>query len=782
MKKKQVLWLLFAVILSLSAKAQKATISGYIKDTKTGEELIGANIYLEELKTGGVSNVYGFYSVTVPKGEYHVQVSFLGYDDFNKIISLSANTTLDFELIPSSQTIDEVNVMGDRIDKNVTSNEMSVVKLPIETIKNMPALMGEVDIIKSIQMLPGIQSSGEGSSGFHVRGGGVDQNLILTDDATVYNSSHLFGFFSVFNYDAVKDVTIYKGGIPAKYGGRLSSLLDIKMKEGNSKEFKATGGIGLISSRLTLEGPIVKDKVSFVLSGRRSYVDLFFPLFKNEALDDAKVYFYDLNAKINYTINDKNRIFLSTYWGDDIMRFSKEFGTSYGNKTASFRYNHLFSERIFSNVTFIFSNFNYGLGVPEGEMAFEWTSNIIDYSVKNDYTWYISPNNTLNWGASFTHHTFKPGEIKALSENSFINDKSMAVNYAADYSAYIDNELKVGDFSFRYGLRYSVFQNIGKSTFYDFDTSNPKEYFVTDTLNYTGGVINTYSGLEPRLNILWQINSSSSIKANYNSSMQYLHLATNSSAPSPYDFWFPSSKNIKPQRAHQVAFGYFRNFLENTYSTSIEAYYKKMYNVIDFRDHASLYLNEFLEGEVRAGDANSYGLEMMIKKDLGKLTGWLSYTLSKTRRQIDEVNEGKEYAPAYDKPHDVSLILSYKVTKRLRIGGNFVYSSGSPRTYPTGRIQYGNMIVPVYSERNAIRIPDYHRLDFSIDYDLKNIRANGKNKKVESSLNLSVYNVYNRHNVYSINFKQEADNPLEAYAEKMYLFPMFPSLTYNFKF
>lgn len=778
----KILFLIFIFLLSLSAKAQKATLSGYIKDAKTGEELIGANIFVKELKSGGISNVYGFYSLTVPVGEYTIIVSFVGYQNLSQKVHLTVNKKINFELKPSNQTIDEVNVTGDRIDKNVTSVEMSVVKLPIEKIKNMPALMGEVDIVKSIQLLPGIQSSGEGSSGFHVRGGGVDQNLILTDDATVYNSSHLFGFFSVFNYDAVKDVKIYKGGIPAKYGGRLSSLLDIKMKEGNSREFSGQGGIGLISSRLTLEGPIIEDKVSFVVSARRSYVDLFFPFFNNEALDDAKIYFYDLNAKLNYRINQNNRIFVSAYLGDDIMRFSKEFGTSYGNKTLSFRYNHLFSERIFSNVTLIYSNFNYGLGVPEGEFAFEWTSNIIDYSVKNDYTWYLTPKNKLNWGAGFTYHTFKPGNIKSLTDSSFVNDFTMPQNHANDFYAYIDNEVKAGKFSFKYGLRYSVFQNTGNSTFYEFDKSNPKEYTVTDTLTYSNGVINTYSGFEPRVNIRYQINNKSSLKANYNRTMQYLHLATNSSAPSPYDFWFPSSKNIKPQKAHQVAVGYFRNFLDNNFETSAEAYYKKMENVIDFRDHASLYLNQYLEGEVRSGDAYSYGLEFMVKKDLGKLTGWISYTLSKTRRQIDEINYGEEYAPSYDKPHDVSVVFSYKITDRLRLGGNWVYSTGAPRTYPTGRIEYGDLVVPVYSKRNAVRIPDYHRLDLSLDLDLRRVKRNGKDKKIKSSLNLSVYNVYNRHNTYSITFRQEPDNPTETYAEKMYLFPVFPSLTYNFKF
>jgi len=778
---RKILIALFFVLFYMTLQAQKATLSGYVKDLQTGEELIGANLYINELKTGAITNVYGFYSITLPKEKYHLTVSFLGYDSQKIEISLTENQKIDFHLKLSSQDLADVDVTAEKLDKNVTSVEMSVVELPIATIKNIPALMGEVDIIKSLQLLPGIKSAGEGSSGFHVRGGGVDQNLILTDDATVYNSSHLFGFFSVFNYDAVKDVKIFKGGIPAKYGGRLSSLLDIKMKEGNSKEFKATGGIGLISSRLTLEAPIIKDKASFLVSGRRTYFDLFFPLFEGKPIADAKVYFYDLNAKINYIINSKNRVFLSAYFGDDIMRFSKDFKTTYGNRTLSFRYNHLFSDRVFSNTTLIYSNFNYGLGVPEGEIAFEWLSNIVDYSIKNDYTWYISTNNSINWGGGFTHHTFAPGTITAVG-TSFVNDMEMAKNYALDYYGFIDNELKLNKITLKYGLRYSVFQNVGKSTFYEFDKTNPKEYKVTDTITYTKGVINTYSGFEPRINAMFQINKTTSIKANYNHTIQFLHLATNSQAPTPYDFWFASSKNIKPQNANQFALGIFKNFSNNTYETSLEFYYKKMNNVVDFRDHASLYLNELLEGEVRAGSSYSYGMEVMTKKDIGNLTGWISYTYSRTMRTIPEINNGKEYPATYDKPHDIAIVVSYKLSKRIQLSANWVYSTGSPRTFPTGRIEYQGMIIPVYSDRNSIRIPDYHRLDFSVDYDLERIRKKEKTKKIESSLNLSIYNVYNRHNAYSIVFKQDELNPQNTYAEKTYLFPLFPSLSYNFKF
>jgi hypothetical protein len=782
MRKTFIFLLLFFVLFS--AFGQKHTISGYIKDVDTGEELIGAVIYLKESDKGISSNIYGFYSLTADKGDYTAVVSYMGYATKEQRVSLDNDKSLIFNLQKVDNEIEEVRISGERLDKNVTSANMSVIKMPMDKIKKIPSLMGEVDIIKSIQLLPGVQSSGEGSSGFHVRGGGVDQNLVLLDDATVYNSSHLFGFFSVFNQDAVKDVKIFKGGIPAMYGGRLSSLLDIRMKEGNMKQFQASGGIGLISSRLTMEGPIIKDKASFLLSGRRTYFDLFFPIFEknNPALKDAKVFFYDLNGKINYKINDNNRIFLSAYWGDDVMRFSEDFQTTYGNKTFTARYNHLFSPKLFSNITLIYSNFDYGLGIPEGAQAFNWISHVIDLSIKNDYTWYINSDNILVFGAGITQHEFQPGDITALDE-SFFNDFEMPGNFALDYQAFVDYRLNISEIiSIRGGLRLSAFSNYGKSTFYEYDKSDPQEYIVTDTLEYDNGIINTYSGLEPRINIRVKINDKNSVKANYNRTMQYMHLATNTNAPTPYDFWFPSSMNIKPQKADQVVIGYFRNFMDNAFETSVEVYYKKMYNVIDFKDHAQIYLNRFLEGEVRAGNAYAYGAEFLIRKQRGKLQGWIGYTYSKSRRKIPEINEGREYFAPYDHPHDISVVLSYDFTKQLNISANWVYSTGAPRTFPTGRHEYNGMIVPVYSDRNTVRLPDYHRADISLTYNFKDLNRKGVKKRFQSSLNFSVYNLYNRHNVYSVSFPAEEDNPNELYAQKTYLFPVFPTVTYNFKF
>ncbi len=781
---RNLLLLLIFSCIGFALNAQKSTFSGYIKDADTGEELIGAQIYIEELKTGGVTNIYGFYSLTINKGTYNIVISYLGYESERREINLDNKLKENFNIRKKSTEIEEVVIKGERKDANIKSVEMSVIKLPIEQIQTMPALMGEVDIIKSIQLLPGIQSSGEGSSGFHVRGGGADQNLVLLDDATVYSSSHLFGFFSVFNHDAVKDVKIFKGGIPSKYGGRLSSLLDIRMKEGNSKKFTATGGIGLVSSRLTLEAPIVKDKVAFIASGRRTYIDMFFPMMKNEGLKDTKIYFWDLNAKVNYKINDKNRIYLSGYFGKDVMSFSNMFRNDYGNKTLTLRYNHLFSDKVFSNFTLLYSDYEYVLGVPKGPEAWEWISNIRDLSAVNDYTWYITPNNTLNFGLGLIYHRFKPGEIKADDQDYFEN-YIIPWNYAYDYYGFIENELKIGDrVSLRYGVRYSVFQNAGKSTFYEFDKSDYKDYEVTDTLKHNRGVINTYKGFEPRMNINVEINDKSSIKANYNRTIQYMQLASNTASPMPYDFWFPSSKNIKPQKADQVALGYFRNFLDNIFETSLEVYYKKTYDVIDFKDHAQLLLNKHLEGEIRSGNAYSYGAELMVKKQIGKLTGWVSYTYSKTRMKIPEINDGFEYDASYDHPHDISIVLSYNITKRLNISANWIYSTGAPRTMPTGRYTQGpeQTFVPIYSDRNAVRLPDFHRGDLSMTLNMKKKRRNGKTKRIQSSLNISVYNFYNRHNAYTILFRQDENNSNITYSEKMYLLPIFPSITYNFIF
>jgi hypothetical protein len=755
---------------------KRFTISGSIKDKQTGEELIGATIYIREIKTGTTTNVYGFYSISLNPGQYNILYSFVGYASVEKSIELKENQTLNIDLQTREQQLKEVVITGERPDENIRKPEMSVIKMDIKSINKIPALMGEVDIIKAIQMLPGVQSTSEGSSGFSVRGGSPDQNLILLDEAIVYNASHLLGFFSVFNNDAIKDVTLYKGDIPASSGGRLSSLLDIRMKDGNQKNFSAAGGISTISSRLTLEGPLDKDRTSFLVAGRRTYVDLFLPFAKNKDIRDNILYFYDFNAKINHRVNDRNRIFLSGYFGRDI--FSNDFARmSLGNQTGTFRWNHLFSQKLFSNFTLIHSMYDYQLGTPEGNAnSFLWKSKMQNQSVKGDFTWYANPNNTIRFGAAAIVHTFDPGIAKGTGDESLFTEYKLPLNYAIEYGLYLSNEQKVNDkLLIKYGVRLSAFQNIGRATVYNYD----KDYNAIDSTIYSKGeIFNTWHALEPRLGANYMISTTQSVKASYSRTVQYVHLAQNSTAGTPLDLWFPSSPNVKPQKADQFAIGYFKNLKDNTIETSAEVYYKLMYDVIDFKDNAELLLNPKLEGELRIGKGRSYGLELMVKKNNGKLNGWISYTWSATRRKIEGINNGQSYRAPYEKPHNISVILNYEFTERSSLSANWVYATGAPVTFPTGRAVIGNVIVPIYSDRNAYRLPDYHRLDLS--YTLK--EKNKKNRKWQGEWNFSVYNAYGRKNAWAINFTQEQDNPLTTYAEKTYLFSIIPAITYNFKF
>ncbi len=783
---KIIILLIAGLVLKIdSLKSEETfTISGYVKDANTGEDLIGASIYVAEHKAGTQSNSYGFFSLSLPKGNYHIQVSFLGYHSQDFQINLNESVSRNFQMVPNDLKISEVSIIAEKKDKNIKSTEMSVNKLQIKTIMKIPALMGEVDILRSIQMLPGVKTVGEGSVGFYVRGGGVDQNLILLDEATVYNASHLGGLFSVFNQDVVKDVKLLKGGIPAMYGGRLSSILEINMKDGNKKKLSLTGGIGLISSRLTIEGPIVKDKSSFIVSGRRTYADLFFPFLKDSVIKKSKAYFYDFNAKVNFQLNDKNRLFFSGYFGHDVMKIGDDIRIDYGNKTFTARYNHLFSTKIFSNLSFIYSFFDYGMGVPQGTQAFDWQSGINDVSLKNDYTWYINTKNTFSFGVQLSHHTFEPGKALPVGNESIFTGINLPHSFALEYGIFADNEQRINDkISLAYGIRFSGFQNLGPYTSYIYDKSNPQDYKVVDSLVYKDNeLFNQQKAFEPRFSINFLINSKSSVKLSYNRMAQYIHLTTNTMSSTPLDLWFPSSPNVKPEKADQVALGYFRNFMNDTYEASFETYYKKMYNTIDYVDHAEVLLNKYLEGELRFGDAYSYGFEFLLRKQSGKFTGWLSYTYSRVFREIPEINYGNEYPANYDKPNDISLILSYDIFENLNFSVTWLYSTGAPRTMPTERFESGGMIVPVYSNRNGVRLPDYHRMDIGVTYNFKKTRENGEPKKFLSSVNLSVYNVYNRHNAYSITFNQIENQSYETEAIKTYLFKVFPSITYNFHF
>ncbi len=771
-------WVFFVLCLSsvCFGADKKVIISGHIRDAKNGEDLVGASVYVKELSSGGVTNIYGFYSISVAPGKYTLVFSYIGYETTIKNIEVKSSTQVDIELSAKQQMIKEVVVEGKRDNDNVVKNEMSTVKMDVKSIRKIPALFGEVDLIKAIQMLPGVQAASEGSTGFSVRGGGNDQNLILLDEATVYNASHLMGFFSVFNNDAIKDVTLYKGDIPASSGGRLSSLLDVRMKDGNMKQLSATGGIGLISSRLTIESPIVKDKAAFIISGRRTYADLFLKLSTNPMYKDNSLYFWDLNAKANWILNENNRLYLSSYFGKDVFS-SSLLGAGWGNSTVTLRWNHLFSKKLFSNFTALYSNFNYYLGTPKGQPgSFDWRSSLNDYSFKGDFTYFVNTENTLRFGVSAIYHKFIPGVAKGLGDGSFFNEYDVPNNYAWEDGAYISNEQKLNSrLSLKYGIRYSLFQNVGRGTVYNFDANYIK---IDSTVYPYGEIFNYYQGLEPRAGVNYQLTETSSIKAGYSRTRQYIQLASNSTSGAPFDIWFPASPNVKPQISDQFALGYFRNFYKNRLEASLELYYKNMQNTIDFKDHAELLLNKQLEGELRFGKSWAYGAEFFVKVQMDKWSGWISYTLSRSERKIVGINNDNTYLSPHDKLHNISIVLNYDVSKRVNIGANWVYASGAPVTFPTGRFVYGNTVVPVYSDRNTYRMPAYHRLDLSLTWK-------GKEKpgrKWHGEWNFSVYNAYARKNAWMISFKQDETNPNVTIAEKTYLFTLIPSVSYNFNF
>ena len=774
------MWIIFFPALRADNEydptAKRFTVSGHIKDAGNGEDLIGATVYVKETRSGTVANEYGFYSVSLTAGNYTLRYSYIGYQSQEHSLLVNKDISLDIELYPGQEILEEVEIVGERMEENVKAPETGVVKMDARTISNIPALMGEVDIIKAIQLLPGVQATAEGTSGFSVRGGGADQNLILLDEATVYNASHLLGFFSVFNNDAIKDVKLYKGDLPPRYGGRLSSVLDVRMKDGNLKNFSGTGGIGLISSRLTLEGPIIKDRTSFIVSGRRTYADLFLPLARDENARDSRLYFYDLNAKLNHMINENNRIYISGYFGRDVFKNPFAY-MKFGNATATARWNHLFSKKLFSNFTFIYTNYNYNLGTENDEepSSFIWTSNLQDLRLKGDFTYYANPSNTFRFGISAIHHTISPGSAKGMSDESLFTELVLDKTYALESGIYASNEQQLGTrLTMRYGLRFSLFQNMGPGTIYHYD----ENYELGDSTVYKGSsVFNTYFGFEPRLGLSFMLSESASIKASYSRTNQYIQLAQNSTAGTPLDIWFSSSPNVKPQVSDQVSVGYFRNLRKNTIETSAELYYKSMRNTIDFKDHAMLLLNPYLEGELRIGNAWSYGLEFLVRKNGGKINGWVSYTFSRTFRQVKEINEGKAYPAPYDAPHDVSIVFNYDLSQRISLSANWIYSTGKPVTFPTGRAVIEGAILPIYSDRNAYRMMDYHRLDVSIT-----LRPKPKERKFGWDLVFSAYNAYNRHNAWAINFVQDPQDPFVTYAEKTYLFGIVPSVTFNFRF
>ncbi|MEM8968403.1 MAG: TonB-dependent receptor [Bacteroidota bacterium] len=749
------------------------TISGNIRDAETGEDLIGAAVVVETLSTGAVTNVYGFYALSLPAGSYTLSVQYIGYVRKRITLDLAQDTTLNVELMPQSTALEEIVIVAESEDDPITSLNMGVAKIRPQDIDNVPVLFGEKDVLKTIQLLPGIQGAGEGNSGFFVRGGNADQNLILLDEATVYNASHLLGFFSVFNSDAIKDVNVIKGDMPAQYGGRLSSVLDIRMKEGNSKEFSGTGSIGLISSKLTLEAPIVKDKGSFMVSGRRTYVDLFFNLFNIEDLEDSQLYFYDLNAKANYRLNDRNRVFVSGYFGRDRFGFEDAFGFDWGNATATVRWNHLFSDRLFSNTSFIYSDYDYKVSINDGDSEVEIGSAIQDLNLKQDFDYFLSNNHTLRFGGNLIYHTFVPGEITSSGEGRF-GDTKVEDRYALEGAVYISDEHRINSsLSLRYGLRYSLFNALGPGTYRlydeDGDVTSEQTYDDFESVQY-------YDGWEPRLGFNYRLSHAASIKGAYSRNNQYVHLLSNSTTTTPTDIWVPSSPHVKPQISDQFSLGYYRDFSSGRYEFSSEVYYKSMDNVIDYKNGADLFVNEDIEAELLFGEGQAYGIEFLLRKNMGQFKGWLSYTLSRSERMFDEINNGEAFPARQDRTHDISLVGTYQFNPKLSLSFNWVYFTGNAVTFPSGRYEIDGRTVSYYTERNGYRMPDYHRLDLGLNW------VRRKTDKFESCWNFSLYNAYGRENAFSINFQESENNPGTTEAVRLALFKFVPSVAYTIKF
>ncbi|MCG2611750.1 TonB-dependent receptor [Flavobacterium sp. SM15] len=768
---------------------EKFTISGTISDKNTNESLIGANIQIRNTKINSITNEYGFYSLTLPKGEYTLQITMVGYQAVEETISLTENRTKNFKLTEENKQLEEI-VIYNKPKANIRKPEMSVNKLSIATIKQMPVVLGEVDIIKSLLFLPGVTNAGEGQSGFNVRGGGADQNLILLDEATIYNSSHVFGMFSVFNPDAIKDLKLYKGGIPARYGGRASSVLDIYQKDGNSNKFSINGGIGLISSRLLAEGPIVKEKGSFLFGGRASYAHLFLKLSDNK----NSAYFYDLNTKLNYKLNKNNNLYLSGYFGRDIFSLNETFTNTYGNATINTRWNHLFSDKLFSNLSLIYSDYYYGLVLDF--VGFNWKSGIKNYNLKYDFKHYLSDKLKLNYGANANYYDFNPGTIKPLNDESSINYRQLEKKFAIEPAAYIDIEQTITNkLNVSYGIRYSQFYRLGASTINHYANTQPVDY-DEDLKIYEKGTpiatkyygrnkkIASYDNFEPRLAIAYEINENQSVKGSYHRMTQYLQLISNTASPTPLDVWTPSDMYIKPQIADQFALGYFNNFKEEKYTLETEVFYKKVKNRMDYIDGADLIANEAIEQVILNGRMRSYGLEVLLRKNTGTLNGWIAYTLSKSQQQTPGrtptevgINNGNWYNSAYDKTHNLAITGSYKLNKKWNFGANFTLQTGQPVTYPTGKYVYQGITVPSYNSRNADRLPLYHHLDVSATLTTKQKRE----KRFKSEWVFSIYNLYSRKNAASISFRQNYETGANE-AVRLSIFGIVPSVTYNFKF
>jgi CarboxypepD_reg-like domain/TonB-dependent Receptor Plug Domain len=772
---------------------QKITLNGYIKDASNGETLIGATVYIKSRSSGAVTNEYGFYSVTLPLGQYEVNISYVGFVTQTKSIDLTTNTRLDIELVAEAEQLEEVVVQAELEQANAQNLEMSNNKLDIRTIVKVPSFLGEADVLRSIQLLPGVSTVGEGASGFNVRGGGVGQNLVLLDEAPVYNTSHLFGFFSVFNPDAVKDVKLYKGAIPSRYGGRLASLLDVRMKEGNSKKFEATGGIGTVFSRLALEAPIVKDKASFIVAARRSYIDVLARPFTDVFDDGASLSFYDLTAKANYNINKRNRVYLSGYFGRDKFMFDRNQGFSWGNATTSFRWNHLFSDKLFANVTALFSKYDYKLQFGDDDLdQFKWNSSIRNFIVKPEFTWFANNNNEVTFGGEAIYYTFEPANAVGIT-NGVSNDISLLTRYNLESSLFIGNSQKLSPaISLEYGLRFSHFRYFGPGESYTFrDTIPGKRRPLADTESFKRGeTIASYNNFQPRLSFKWQTSPASSIKGSYNRMVQCLHLISNTTASNPLDVWTPTTKNIKPELGDQFTLGYFADVGgAKNWEASAELYWRQTQNQVDYIDGADLLINEFIEGDLLSGKGRAYGMEFYLQKKTGRWNGWVSYTLARTELKVNGINKNNWYPTRFDQTHNLKIAAFYDLTKRWSVSGNFVFTSGTPTTFPTSRFVVQNILVPLnaFESRNNVRIPPYHRLDISFRLEGKQTKR-GRQRRNSDYWMFSFYNIYGRKNPFSIYFSQQDERTptglvMDSQATQLAIVgSIIPSVSYNFKF
>ena len=774
----------------LSNAQKKYTLSGTVLDDASNETLIGVTIVFPELNTGATTNTYGFYSITLPEGRYRFSVSYLGYETLIDTLTLDQNITKNFRLFEKSEALEEVIINNDNEQIRLNKPQMSINVLTSKTIDQIPALLGETDLIKSLTLLPGVTNAGEGSSGFNVRGGAVDQNLLLIDEAVVYNSSHLFGLFSVFNTDAIKDVKLYKGGIPARYGGRVSSVLDIYQKEGNNRQFHMNGGIGLVSSKLLAEGPIKKEVSSFIIGGRTTYAHLFLPLFDNKNV----AYFYDLNAKFSFLINTKNKIYISGYFGRDVFNIADNFENIYGNSAFNFRWNHLFSDKLFSNLSMIYSDYYYGLNLDF--VGFKWNSGIKNLNLKYDFKDYLSDNFTLYFGLNTIYYHFNPGEIRPASPTSGIRISQLINKYAIENAAYLEAEHQLSDkLSLSYGMRLSNFLRLGQKSLNEYANNEPvvfneelQIYEKADPetiMTYKkSDVIKVFNNLEPRFSLAYQYNENASVKLSYNRMSQYLHLLSNTSSPTPLDVWTPSGKYIKPQLLDQFAIGYYRSIHDNTYTLELETFYKKVKNRIDYIDGADLIANDAIEQVILNGRGRAYGLELLLKKNAGKFNGWLSYTFSKSEQQTPPrtptetgINNGNWYKTPFDKTHDLSLTGNYKFNEKWTLSTNFIFQTGLPVTLPGSQYNYNGLTVIQFKPRNSNRLPNYNRLDLSLRF----VPESRHEKKWKGEWVFGIYNIYNRKNAASLSFRNNTDT---GYNEvlRLSLFGIIPSVSYNFKF